>query len=174
MSPLPGWLTGSQSVALNMSNNDVPIQLHFALFNGSPGFILKPLEMRDAPEAALSSSIPEPRTPVGPIARRASERISLERPSTPGHVAEQETRTDYWPPSREHLHCASISVASNDHHWWGAGHGHTLTIPNSAALRHRPILWNRPLWRSRSRFIPLEASVASAVRFHCRKPSTPN
>mmetsp|Transcript_9588 Transcript_9588/g.28380 ORF Transcript_9588/g.28380 Transcript_9588/m.28380 type:complete len:621 (-) Transcript_9588:554-2416(-) len=112
MSPLPGWLTGSQSVALNMSNNDVPIQLHFALFNGSPGFILKPLEMRDAPEAALSSSIPEPRTPVGPIARWASERISLERPSTPGHVAEQETRTDYWPPSREHLHCASIRLCS--------------------------------------------------------------
>eukprot|EP00966_Prymnesium_polylepis_P236939 5479751-Prymnesium_polylepis.3 len=45
MSPLPGWLVGAQSVALNMSNNDLPLHLHFALFNGSNGFVLKPREM---------------------------------------------------------------------------------------------------------------------------------
>eukprot|EP00966_Prymnesium_polylepis_P121521 2808497-Prymnesium_polylepis.1 len=46
MSPLPGWLSGAQNVALNMSNTDVPVQLHFALFTGSDGFRLKPPEMR--------------------------------------------------------------------------------------------------------------------------------
>jgi len=48
MSPLPCWLAGSQSVALNMSNNDLPVQLHFALFNGSNGFVLKPPAMVSA------------------------------------------------------------------------------------------------------------------------------
>jgi len=45
MSPLPAWLAGAQNVALNMSNNDVPVQLHFALFKHSAGFVLKPREM---------------------------------------------------------------------------------------------------------------------------------
>eukprot|EP00966_Prymnesium_polylepis_P109724 2539107-Prymnesium_polylepis.1 len=34
MRPSPCWLVGAQCVALNMSNNDVSVQLHFALFNG--------------------------------------------------------------------------------------------------------------------------------------------
>jgi len=46
MSPLLCWLSGAQHVALNMSNNDLAIQLHYALFNGSAGFVLKPLEMQ--------------------------------------------------------------------------------------------------------------------------------
>jgi len=45
MSPLPGWVAGAQSVALNFSNVDLPVQLHFALFHGSGGFVLKPTEM---------------------------------------------------------------------------------------------------------------------------------
>jgi len=45
MSPLPCWLSGMQHVALNMTNVDIPAQLHYALFNGSGGFVLKPLEM---------------------------------------------------------------------------------------------------------------------------------
>jgi len=45
MSPLPGWLAGAHSIALNMSNCDLPLHLHFALFNGSGGFVLKPAEM---------------------------------------------------------------------------------------------------------------------------------
>jgi len=48
MNPLPCWLAGAQSVALNMSNNDLPIHLHFALFNGSGGYVLKPPKMRPA------------------------------------------------------------------------------------------------------------------------------
>jgi hypothetical protein len=45
MSPIPGWLVGAQSVALNMSNNDLAVQLHFSLFNDSGGYLLKPVEM---------------------------------------------------------------------------------------------------------------------------------
>eukprot|EP00966_Prymnesium_polylepis_P047997 1111329-Prymnesium_polylepis.2 len=45
MSPIPGWLAGAQNVALNMSNVDLAVQVHFALFHGSAGFVLKPREM---------------------------------------------------------------------------------------------------------------------------------
>jgi hypothetical protein len=45
MSPLPCWLSGSQSAALNMTNNDLAIHLHFALFDGSDGYVIKPVEM---------------------------------------------------------------------------------------------------------------------------------
>ena len=50
MSPLPCWLAGAQSVALNMSPIkgvavDLAVQLHFALFDGTGGYILKPAGM---------------------------------------------------------------------------------------------------------------------------------
>ena len=37
MNPLPAWLAGAQYVALNMTNVDLPVQLHHALFNGTAG-----------------------------------------------------------------------------------------------------------------------------------------
>ena len=46
MDPLPGWLAGAHYVALNMCQNDLPVQLHHALFKGTGGYVLKPLEMR--------------------------------------------------------------------------------------------------------------------------------
>ena len=46
MNPVPCWLAGAQHVALNMSNNDLALKMHFALFKSSEGFILKPEEMR--------------------------------------------------------------------------------------------------------------------------------
>mmetsp|Transcript_15402 Transcript_15402/g.46245 ORF Transcript_15402/g.46245 Transcript_15402/m.46245 type:complete len:545 (-) Transcript_15402:93-1727(-) len=49
MNPLPFWLAGAQSVALNMSNVDLPLQLHFALFKNVVGYVLKPLGMRVVP-----------------------------------------------------------------------------------------------------------------------------
>jgi len=45
MHPLPCWLVGAQSITLNMSNNDHSLQFHFALFNGTDGYVLKPPEM---------------------------------------------------------------------------------------------------------------------------------
>ena len=65
MSPLFGWLAGAQSVCLNMSNNDLPLQLHFALFNGSDGYV------RREPSAPPLSHTPkkphtDPLTPPSP------------------------------------------------------------------------------------------------------------
>mmetsp|Transcript_42418 Transcript_42418/g.124226 ORF Transcript_42418/g.124226 Transcript_42418/m.124226 type:complete len:771 (+) Transcript_42418:1-2313(+) len=51
VSPLPFWLAGSQSVALNMSNNDLAVQLHFALFDSTGGYKLKPCEMLNRKDA---------------------------------------------------------------------------------------------------------------------------
>eukprot|EP00966_Prymnesium_polylepis_P177433 4109105-Prymnesium_polylepis.1 len=45
VTPLPGWLAGAQTVALNFSNNDLPMQLHFAMFNRTGGYVLKPPTM---------------------------------------------------------------------------------------------------------------------------------
>jgi len=57
MIPLPAWLAGAHYVALNMSNNDLGTQIHFALFNRSEGFVLKPAEMhRPAIDSAMRAS----------------------------------------------------------------------------------------------------------------------
>ena len=48
MDPLPCWGSGAQHVALNLGNAepDLPVQLHFALFEDTGGYVLKPREMR--------------------------------------------------------------------------------------------------------------------------------
>eukprot|EP00966_Prymnesium_polylepis_P309381 7149015-Prymnesium_polylepis.1 len=56
MSPAPCWLAGAQHVCLNFSEADTAVQLHFALFNGHGGFVLKPTEMRGVPLSNPSSS----------------------------------------------------------------------------------------------------------------------
>ena len=50
--PLPLWRTGAQLVCLNMQTNDLPTQLHYALFElgGGSGYVLKPRELREVPE----------------------------------------------------------------------------------------------------------------------------
>jgi len=49
MSPLASWLAGCHGACLNFSpiedRVDLPVQLHFALFNNSSGYVLKPREM---------------------------------------------------------------------------------------------------------------------------------
>ena len=56
--PLRAWRSGAQCVALNLQTNDLPTQLHHALFEGSQGYVLKPLGMRisepDWPPASLT------------------------------------------------------------------------------------------------------------------------
>jgi len=75
MSPLPCWLAGAQYCALNMSNIDVPLHLHFALFNRSRGFVLKPQELRDAADGA-DDEVPWP--PLrGKLHRTSIEILSL-------------------------------------------------------------------------------------------------
>jgi len=75
MSPLPCWLAGTQSVALNLcSGNDLAVQLHFALFNHSLGFVLKPPEM-----CVGVSKEPDPPSPRWDSSGDASSRRSEEQ-----------------------------------------------------------------------------------------------
>jgi len=95
MNPLPGWLTGGQSVAMNMSNVDLGLQMHFALFNGTPGYLLKP-------PAMITGVFPR----------------SNGRDSRSTEVGEEDTGfnlhnlDDFWPPPRESLYCATIEIHS--------------------------------------------------------------
>ena len=68
---------------LNMSCNDLAVQLHFALFNGSGGFGLKPAEMRAAKQHTEDS--------------------------TRSDDAEEEV---FWPPSRTWLQRTTITCIS--------------------------------------------------------------
>jgi len=91
MSPLPCWLGGGQHVCLNFSHNDLSVQLHFALFNGSAGFVLKPAEM-NAP------------APMGDT--DGSTRSTQETSQRTSDV------DAYWPPPRDWLYRVSIHVLS--------------------------------------------------------------
>ena len=88
LSPLPCWLAGAQSVALNMSNNDISVQLHFALFEGTAGYLLKPREMM------------------------SRQQDSRKRSDSIGEAGEDDENDDYWPPQRELSHRTSINVIS--------------------------------------------------------------
>ena len=67
-----------------MSNVDVPVQLHFALFNGTCGFVLKPPKMRPT-----SSDAP------------ADERGSP-----------KDKEDDFWPPPRDRLYRTTLELLS--------------------------------------------------------------
>jgi hypothetical protein len=95
MSPLPGWLAGSQNVALNMSNIDLPVQLHFALFKASGGFVLKPPEMCFGDAAA---SLP------------ASWRLSAA--SSAADDERRDADVEYWPSFRGFLHMTTLELLS--------------------------------------------------------------
>ena len=51
------WRRSAQNVCLNFSDCDVPVQLHFALFSDSGGYVLKPEGMRIFPDRASSTSV---------------------------------------------------------------------------------------------------------------------
>eukprot|EP00966_Prymnesium_polylepis_P031576 734529-Prymnesium_polylepis.2 len=86
MSPLPGWLAGAHHIALNMSNNDLAVQLHHALFKASDGYVLKPPEMHlVAPES---------------------------RTTDPSESDQVDSEDAYWPPARDSLHCTTVEVIS--------------------------------------------------------------
>jgi hypothetical protein len=137
MSPLPFWLVGAQSVVLNMSNNDQPLHLHYALFNGTQGYRLKPPEMMRPVLSKADASFrdhEEVRTSGGTDLRRsastssvqcrhsASTRQSDYRRSEVSHAESatdgaDETRRqsndeDYWPPPRDRLHRCTLEIIS--------------------------------------------------------------
>ena len=74
-----------------MSNVDLPLQLHHALFNGTDGFVLKPPEMLLA----------------GPDEGATGQEGGLEATEVGGVEADR-----WWPPQREQLHCVSIEILS--------------------------------------------------------------
>jgi len=76
MDPRPCWLAGAHLVALNMTNVDVPNQMHFALFNRTAGYVLKPQEMLNAPLG--TGNLPALQKPCWPPARKQLHRTTLE------------------------------------------------------------------------------------------------
>ena len=90
----PGWLAGAQSVALNMSNVDLPVQCHFAWFEGSAGYVLKPPEMRGKSlmdEAGRRSSASASRNSSAEVSPRASRWDVVKRPRV-SHVLDDDSR----------------------------------------------------------------------------------
>jgi|EP00966_Prymnesium_polylepis_P213216 hypothetical protein len=101
MSPIPGWLGGAQHIALNMSNVDLATQLHYSLFKGSGGYVLKPSEM-------LIGKLKEPNPTI------------LECSSTGGSAAAPSGSDatvdiqpdDFWPPPLGALHRVTMTVVA--------------------------------------------------------------
>ena len=128
LNPLPGWLAGSQYVALNMSNTDLAVQVHFALFNRTCGFVLKPCEMlpprppavngcsEEGKEGELSAaSPPSPGTGSevpdhGFGLTAASERTTAIAASAAS--LQRLDDDDYWPPTRENLMRVTMKILS--------------------------------------------------------------
>ena len=87
MSPLPGWLGGAHHVALNMSSDiDLAVRVHFALFEGSRGYVLKPHEMR------------------GLLHQKDTDTVD--------RAGELQNTDNFWPPARETLHRTTILIVS--------------------------------------------------------------
>ena len=113
MSPIPGWLCGAQHVALNFQSDiDLAVQLHFALFDGSGGFVLKPKEMRRI-KTDLPPSQSEPCYPFKMLRRNPSSCEGLADREADYDVFNNEDH--YWPLQHElddHLYRATIQVVS--------------------------------------------------------------
>eukprot|EP00966_Prymnesium_polylepis_P077047 1784910-Prymnesium_polylepis.1 len=165
MNPLAGWLGGSrhwdsncslctcirliavfyisphraQHIALNMSNVDVALQLHFALFKGSAGFVLKPHDMRHAKSSSRNLSILQSyvaaaadeklgggcrkesvmltATCLSALQNVDNEEAALGAARSRMQQGNQKTKrgptTDcYWPPPRDRLHRTTITLLS--------------------------------------------------------------
>jgi len=96
MSPLPAWLSGAQYVCLNFSDRrggllragDMAVQLHFALFNGHKGYVLKPKGMQVQSDPRGSSV--------------------LEGAQDNGQPDDDRC----WPPPRKFLQCVTLNCLS--------------------------------------------------------------
>lgn len=124
MSPLPCWLAGAHSVALNMSNNDLPLQLHFALFDRFGGYLLKPSEMREEmrdlchpPLSTRLSTRPSVRlSSTQPLSSDTNAHVdAAEDPQSPGAAPALPDSQDgdaYWPPPREIVDVTVMDILS--------------------------------------------------------------
>eukprot|EP00966_Prymnesium_polylepis_P334138 7389537-Prymnesium_polylepis.1 len=118
MSPQPSWLAGAQSACLNFSDNDLATTLHFALFNGSAGFVLKPQEMRvagltnalDRRSHTFDNTMSKPPRKNSDSARLLDGSVDA---SLLGQQLSAEDSSDlYWPPPRERLHRTTMTFLS--------------------------------------------------------------
>jgi len=130
MSPLPGWLAGAHCVCLNFSDCDLAVQLHFALFNGMGGYVLKPAEMlRGVPPATAACeegsldasscgicigqqlSKRESADRLGRASRRNSTSRRSRGARESEHGGEGELH-EYWPPPADTLQRTTIHLLS--------------------------------------------------------------
>mmetsp|Transcript_86037 Transcript_86037/g.257812 ORF Transcript_86037/g.257812 Transcript_86037/m.257812 type:complete len:1403 (-) Transcript_86037:178-4386(-) len=105
MSPLPGWLAGAHHACLNFSDVDLAVQVHFALFNGSGGFVLKPSEMCDTKPAAEACAS-EGRTST------VSGGQSPQRAEAIARKAETPQSDEYWPSRSEDIQRTTLEIFS--------------------------------------------------------------
>ena len=115
MSPLPCWLGGAQNVCLNFSDCDVAVQLHFALFRGSSGFVLKPSEMRFAArvDPSLGSATSDISACHSDSFVLTSSVSNLCAHSSSSNDGQQRAEADeYWPPPHDMLHRTTILILS--------------------------------------------------------------
>lgn len=127
-SPVPG----AQHVCLNFSDVDLAVLLHFALFSGSGGYVLKPSEMKPATREYQSSFAEG--SPIGnqsPERQRSSaawefvrkKTLSSDRlsgPSARSQSSEDGTemgavelgRMGYWPPPQDWLQRITMDILS--------------------------------------------------------------
>mmetsp|Transcript_74504 Transcript_74504/g.205372 ORF Transcript_74504/g.205372 Transcript_74504/m.205372 type:complete len:583 (+) Transcript_74504:981-2729(+) len=106
MSPLPGWLAGGQGVCLNFSDADLAVQLHFALFSGHAGFVLKPREMRDSCSRGDSSAA------AGGDAVALLARLSNVLGSSSSQDLLEDSDSIDWPPLRDELQRTTVNLLS--------------------------------------------------------------
>eukprot|EP00966_Prymnesium_polylepis_P109886 2542685-Prymnesium_polylepis.1 len=94
MNPLPCWLAGAQGACrpsgiepkTTRRSIDLAAQLHFALFKGAAGYVLKPPEMISALRSSGDGGGEEPHT--------------------------SDLADSYWPPPRDMLHVATMEIFS--------------------------------------------------------------
>jgi len=107
MNPMPCWLAGAQFACLNFSpidaRIDLAMQLHFALFAGSQGFLLKPYDMREPARSGYASDAREEIDAPG-------RGFGTDHDDEPHRDDDIEDR--YWPLLREEIHRTTVDVLS--------------------------------------------------------------
>ena len=145
---------------------DLAVQLHFALFNGSDGFLLKPPEMLTSfppAESSLSTDLPPAScsTPLrsdqtGAALQRAGSNVLSERSKTPLPVAPPANR-----PVCKAASAESIMIADHFHH-----HDADVYWPPARERLHRTSmkllsLHNTPQVHARSRSAPIDLDLGT-------------
>ena len=131
-SPLRAWRSGAQCVALNLQTNDLPTQLHHALFEGSQGYVLKPLGMRTPEPDWPPPSLTLTRVTLEILSLHGLPRPTESRPSLEGPHArchEYESQLSGAPPQLPAQGGVSSPRVSVELHAIGGTCGLALELP---------------------------------------------